>query len=184
MNIILNGQSLQYPLTGIGYYTHSLLRGLLKHNDINQLISFPERSETNKQIFKYQLNLKKIIQSFPGTYTALNSFRNIKFRQKTHFLTDQNFIYHEPCYILRPYSGPKICTIHDLSHIRYSYYHPNQRVKFLLHNLPASIYEANHIITGSEFIRNEIINLFKISPIKITCVYHGVSIYYWIKHKD
>lgn len=90
-------------------------------------------------------------------------------------MVDQNFIYHEPCYILRPYSGPKICTVHDLSHIRYPYYHPKQRVKFLLDNLPGSIYEADHIITASEFIRNEIIDLFNISPIKVTCVYHGVS---------
>lgn len=41
--------------------------------------------------------------------------------------------------------------------------------------MPGSIYEADHIITVSEFIRNEIIDLFNISPIKVTCVYHGVS---------
>ena len=41
--------------------------------------------------------------------------------------------------------------------------------------MPGSIYETDHIITVSEFIRNEIIDLFKLSPIKVTCVYHGVS---------
>ncbi|MGC1853829.1 MAG: glycosyltransferase family 1 protein [Candidatus Aquirickettsiella sp.] len=178
MNIILNGQSLQYPLTGIGCYTRYLLRGLQKHKRINQLIAFPEIPQLckiNKKKFIFQSNVKKIIKFFPGTYAALNSYRNLKFRQKTHVLVGQNFIYHEPCYILRPYLGPKICTVHDLSHIRYPDYHPKQRVNFLLDNLPGSISEADHIITVSKSIRNEIIDLFNVSPIKVTCVYHGVS---------
>lgn len=55
MNIILNGQSLQHPLTGIGCYTSHLLRGLKKHNHINQVISFPDIAQLNK------INKKKII---------------------------------------------------------------------------------------------------------------------------
>ncbi|MFZ0219857.1 MAG: glycosyltransferase family 1 protein [Candidatus Aquirickettsiella sp.] len=177
MNIILNGQSLQHPLTGIGCYTRQLLRGLQKHKYIDQLISFPAIlpfNKLNKKKFILLSDFKKIIKFFPGAYTALNGYRNIKFRQKTHFLVDQNFIYHEPCYILRPYPGPKICTVHDLSHIRYPNYHPKLRVKFLLDNLPKSIYKADCIITASEFIRNEIINTFKVSPNKVVSIYHGI----------
>ncbi len=178
MNIILNGHSLQHPLTGIGCYTRHLLRGLQKHKHINQFISFPEilkLNKINKKKLIFQSNFKKIIKFFPGTYTALNSYRDIKFKQKTHFLVKQNFIYHEPCYILRPYLGPKVCTIHDLSHIKFPEQHPQGRVNFLLRYLPDTIRNTNHIITGSEFIRNEIIDLFNVSSLKVTCVYHGVS---------
>lgn len=178
MNVILNGQSLQHPLTGIGYYTHHLARVLQKHKQINQLISFPEISQfnkRNKEKFLFQSNFKKIIKFFPGTYAALNSYRNLRFRQKTHFLVEKNFIYHEPCYILRPYSGPKICTIHDLSHIHYSKFHPKERVRFLMHHLPISINSADHIITGSDFVRNELMKIFSISVHKITRINHGVS---------
>lgn len=48
-------------------------------------------------------------------------------------------------------------------------------MNFLLRYLPDSVRKADHIITASEFIRNEIIDLFNLSPVKVTCVYHGVS---------
>jgi alpha-1,3-rhamnosyl/mannosyltransferase len=176
MNIILNGQSLQYPLTGIGYYTRYLLEGLQEHEFINQLICIPNIHKSNQEIkknFFFKTNLKKIIKSFPGTYSLLNNYRNIRFINKTRFLAHDNFIYHEPCYILRPYLGPKICTIHDLSHIHYPKYHPDERVRFL--NRYLNINNADHIITVSNFIKNEIIKIFNISPDKITSIYHGVS---------
>ena len=177
MNVILNTQSLQSDLTGIGRYTQNLLQGLQIHNIINQVICIPSLKECNKIIEKtYFINqLKKIIKFFPGTYSLLSDYRNARFVKKTRFLVYNNYIYHEPCYILSAYSGPKICTIHDLSHIHYPEYHPKERVKYLRYNLPISINNADHIITGSDFIRNELINFFSIPPNKITRIYHGIS---------
>lgn len=65
--------------------------------------------------------------------------------------------------------------IHDLSHIKYPEYHPPRRVKFLSKNLPNSLINAEHILTGSDFIRQEIINLLNISENRVTRIYHGVS---------
>ncbi|MEN9446759.1 MAG: glycosyl transferase group 1 [Bacteroidota bacterium] len=178
MNIILNIQSLQYPLTGIGWYTRCLLEGLQKNGLFNQLICIPNLNKNYHIIKKsiiYKKNLKKILKFLPGTYSFINSYRNAKFIKETNFLVHDKFIYHEPCYILRPYPGPKICTIHDLSHIHYPDYHPKERVKFLMRNLTVSINNADQIITGSDFILNELINFFKIEPNKITRIYHGVS---------
>ncbi|WP_342220625.1 glycosyltransferase family 1 protein [Rickettsiella endosymbiont of Miltochrista miniata] len=177
MNIILNTQTLQSTLTGIGWYTRNLLQGLQKHKIINQLICIPSLKESNQIIKKiiFQTNLKKIIKFFPGTYSLLSRYRSTQFIKKTRFLVHDKYIYHEPCYILSPYLGPKICTIHDLSHIHYPEYHPKERVKYLRYNLPISINNADHIITGSDFVRNELINLFSLSPNKITRIYHGVS---------
>ena len=53
MNIILNGQSLQHPLTGIGYYTRYLLEGLQEHELINQLICIPNINKSNQGIKKF-----------------------------------------------------------------------------------------------------------------------------------
>jgi glycosyltransferase involved in cell wall biosynthesis len=176
MNIILNIQSLQYPLTGIGWYTRHLMGGLQKHECINQLICIPDEKKSNqiiKKNFIFETNLKKIIKFFPGTYSLLNSYRNARFVKKTRFLFHDKFIYHEPCYVLRPYPGPKVCTIHDLSHIHYPEYHPKERIKFLNRHL--NINNADHIITGSNFIRNELINIFNIPQDKISSIYHGIS---------
>lgn len=166
-------------MTGIGQYTYYLMRGLQNYAAINQLICIPKLSSEVDRLNvkkKYlQTACKNIIRSWSGAYSALDYYRNYSFRKKTRCLLSENFLYHEPCYVLRPYSGPKICNIHDLSHIYYPNYHPEQRVRFLLENLPRSIQDAHHIITSSHYMRDEIMHYFKLAPEKITTVYHGVS---------
>lgn len=178
VNIILNGQTLQYPLTGIGWYTWYLLQGLQTHPLINRLVCIPAAKLDNsyKLANKFGLlNFKKIIKSLPGSYIVLNSCRDSLFRKKSQLFHNRNFIYHEPAYIIRPYAGPTVCTVHDLSHICYPEYHPKKRVKFLLRYLPKSIEKADHIIAVSDFTRKAVINTFKIPPEKITSIYHGIS---------
>ncbi|WP_081441691.1 glycosyltransferase family 4 protein [Rickettsiella grylli] len=177
MKIIINGHSIKAPLTGIGLYTRQLFQGLKHNGRITELICIPENTGTiGKDIKKNSFSpIKKMIKSLPGTYTTFNQWRSLNFRRKTRLLAQKNFIYHEPSYILHPYAGPKVCTVHDLSHIHYPQYHPRERVKFLSKQLAKSIASAQHIITGSNFIRNEIINFFNVSPDKISVVYHGVS---------
>lgn len=178
MNVILNTQSLQSDLTGIGRYTQNLLQGLRIHNIINQVVCIPNFKDCNNKIVKKNYFLSQFIKNikcFPGTYSLFSDYKNRIFIKETRFLIQDKYIYHEPCYILNSYSGPKVCTIHDLSHIHYPEYHPRERVKHLRYNLPISINNADHIITGSDFIRSELINFFSIPPNKITRIYHGIS---------
>lgn len=176
VNIIINGESLRHPLTGIGWYTWNLLQGLMDHKSIDQVVCTPEfKNNLFYKGFLSQTFLKNKIRTFPGIYNFTNYYRNKKFVKKTKYLANKDFIYHEPGYILRPYKGPKICMIHDLSHIKYPGYHPSRRVKFLTENLPNSLVKAEHILTGSDFVRQEIINLFNIPDSKVTRIYHGVS---------
>ncbi len=174
MKIILASYALKYPLTGIGWYTHCLLSGLQLHDEVSQLICVPSVSGHYAYTCikeRYFQLAKKLLRSLPYSYTCVHSYRNYSFKKKI----DKSFIYHEPCYILRPYYGLKICNVHDLSHIYYPENHPRERVKFLSRYLPTSLVCASHIITGSYFIRDELVNIFKIPRTKITTIYHGVS---------
>ncbi|WP_218814779.1 glycosyltransferase family 4 protein [Rickettsiella endosymbiont of Dermanyssus gallinae] len=175
---MLSTYTLKYPVTGIGWYTHYLKKGLQAHSAISQLACLPvlsDKHDYSKKNKYFQAKIKKVIRSWVGSYNGLNYYRNYIFNKKTRRLAQENFIYHEPCYILRPYSGLKICSVHDLSHLYYPEYHPVERVKFLLRYLGRSLKNAHHIITGSCFIRRQIIDYFKIPPEKISAIYHGVS---------
>ncbi|MDQ8039571.1 MAG: glycosyltransferase family 1 protein [Rickettsiella sp.] len=167
---------LKHPLTGIGWYIHHLIRELAKHNAIKQLISIP-RSDYDVTYEKksFQSIIKKLIQCYSGSYDFLHNYYNFSFYKRNKYFSSENFIYHEPCYILRPYSGLKICSVHDLSHIYHPGLHPKGRVNFLLRYLPRSLSDADHIITGSHAVCNELRNYFKIPSKKITVIYHGVS---------
>ncbi len=178
MNIILSTNTLRYPLTGVGNYTKNLLHGLRINNAINQVICIPSLLKNSSEINSKNIcisKLKKTLKVLPGLYSCYNYLNDIFYKKKTQHLLGENYIYHEPCYILRPYSGLKICTIHDLSHIKYPEYHPNERVNYLSRYLPNSVLRADHIITVSKSIRNEIINLLNVAPEKVTCIYHGIS---------
>lgn len=176
MKIIMSAYSMKPPLTGIGIYTRHLFHGLNQSKQVSELICIPQNDINNQKIVKKKyFFINKMIKSLPGTYAALNHYRDITFRRKTLLLSEKDFIYHEPSYILRPYSGLKVCTVHDLSHLHYPQCHPRERVNFLSKQLAKSITSAHHIITGSDFVRNEIIDFFKVSPHKVSVVYHGVS---------
>lgn len=187
MNIILSTHTLRYPLTGIGKYTQNLLNGLRKNQSINQIFCIPNILNNSSEITSKNISiskLKKTLKVLPGLYSCYNYLNDFFYKKKTQNLLGENFIYHEPCYILRPYSGLKICTIHDLSHIKYPEYHPRERVNFLSRYLPNSVLRADHIITVSKFIRNEIIHLLNVAPEKVTCIYHGISKLFKIRAND
>jgi alpha-1,3-rhamnosyl/mannosyltransferase len=84
-------------------------------------------------------------------------------------------IYHEPNYILRPYSGCSIATIHDLSFLHYPQYHPKERVKFMERELPGTLAQAAHIITDAEYVKSELVKYFGIPSESITAIPLGVS---------
>lgn len=177
MKIIIGGFAMNPPITGIGVYAKRLFQGLAKNDRISDLICIPKNYPTKVRILKKNFFsvANKIIKSLPGTYAIANKFRDFKFKKKSCYLSEKKFIYHEPSYILRPYSGPKLCTVHDLSHIHYPHYHPRERVRFLSKHLAESIKNSQHVITGSNFVRNEIINFFNVAPNKISTIYHGVD---------
>lgn len=184
IRLFLNTCGLKYPLTGMGWYTFHLKKELERHNAINQLIITREWQSYDGEIRKKQSFqwLKKMLQFYPGSYNLLHAYHNAIFYKKTK-LFDENVVYHEPGYILRPYSGLKVCSIHDLSPIYYPQFHPRGRVKFLLKHLPLSISKADHIITGSYSIRDEIINTFKVAPVKITVIYHGIDSVFKVRQR-
>lgn len=86
-------------------------------------------------------------------------------------------IIHETYYALRR-TGPKrskvVLTVHDMIHERFS----NQTIKSNLISREkfAAISRADHIICVSKQTRQDLIDILKVSPDKITVVYLGFSL--------
>jgi len=85
--------------------------------------------------------------------------------------------YFEPNFILLPAVRAccSIVTVHDFSSFLYPQWHPVARVRYMKRNLRASLEKADHIITVSETIRQEAINLFNVPAARITTIYNGVD---------
>ncbi|WP_374756962.1 glycosyltransferase, partial [Raoultella terrigena] len=66
-------------------------------------------------------------------------------------------IYHSPNYIVPPFSGRTVSTVHDLSHLLHPEFHPQARVDYLRLALKASLARTDQVITVSEMVRKEML---------------------------
>lgn len=172
LKIVVNTNSLGGHLTGIGWYTANLTRHLLQHPGVAQVVGLSagglvgeeklrriidtidrqeERTEADKRTLP---DLRGITADIPGARRVWNLVRYYQARHSARNL--KGFTYWEPNYLLLPFSGPSVATIHDVSHIRTPEYHPNARVEELSAKLPNTVRCAQRLATVSHFTRDEI----------------------------
>lgn len=178
MQIILNVDAIQPPLTGIGHYTLQLARGLLRHPAIGHVRYFSAyRWLTDpEQALKANQSLSQIRKRIPFKVLALNLYslaRSQLFRWRTRNLND--YLLHTPNYILMPFPGTAVTTIHDLSYLHYPQHHPRERIAFMDRQMPRTLAQATMIITDSEFVRRELIDLLGVAAHRIQAVPLGVD---------
>lgn len=181
MNILLTTNSIKAPLTGIGRYTYELAKGLANADLVEQLFGY-----SHGHFFKYQTCDLADLTSVKTTRDRLKSISSLHFlRQFYHVLDGWRLrqkirdvkidVYHSPNFLLYKTKIPSVATISDLSHIHYATFHMKHHVRHLKKNLADTIRRAAHLITISSYIRDEVVDYFKISPEKISVVPLGVS---------
>lgn len=195
LHVLLNVQSLAPPITGIGRYTLQILCALSKSSRIERLQCFaelgwipPARAMENalsgsgpvgglpprelplNRNFK---RLRRVVRALPGAYPIRTRIRDLAFRWRAG--SSGTSVYHEPNYVLRPFSGPCVLTVHDISHLRYPSYHPVERVRHLEKRLPRSLDRADQVITVSAFSKKELVAFLGVPQEKITPIHLGVD---------
>jgi alpha-1,3-rhamnosyl/mannosyltransferase len=103
-------------------------------------------------------------------YAALRGY--LFYRQACAY---KHSIYHEPGYILMPFEGNAVTTVHDLSHLRFPQHHPKERVIHLEKNLQRTVQTAKGIITVSLFTKRELVELMGVDAARVTAIPLGVD---------
>lgn len=189
MHIIVNLQPLLSPLTGIGYYTRELTRELLHHDTLSVQGVTGRKLETLSQ--EHPLLQATQVAGQPVTerdqwawQLARRYLRNPLTRKMYRWLCAQRLryniehpeaIYWEPNYVLLPWKGRSVVTVHDLSHQRYPEHHPAERVQFLNRHLASSLFRATRINVVSQFTANELQELHGVAPERIDIVPPAVA---------
>ena len=83
-------------------------------------------------------------------------------------------LYHEPNFLPYPSDLPTVLTIHDLSVLNHPEWHPADRVARYARDFERGLRQCSHIVTVSEFIRQEIIHTLGWSPERVTVTPNGV----------
>lgn len=76
-------------------------------------------------------------------------------------------VYHEPNMITRPYDGPIVPTLNDLSWHHDPDLHPRERIQWIERNLSRTLDTATRFIAISAFTRNEAARVLGLDPARI-----------------
>jgi len=172
--LVLNCRALSNEIDGIGKYIINLGMGLQRSHKLNVYFF---NGRTCSQTFSTPNNknrLRSIIRDYlPFSYETREIVNKYFFKKENH---KKRFnLYHEPSILPLPFKGPTILTVHDLSWVLYPHLHPVKRTKFLTDNFNKKLQQANSIITDSDFVKNQIIDIFNISSSKINTIYLGID---------
>ncbi|MGE8317179.1 MAG: glycosyltransferase family 4 protein [Comamonas sp.] len=182
LDVILAADALRPPLTGIGRYTYELAKRLTRHTDVERLRYFsmgrwladpladldrppsneaspsrPEHASLRTRLATSRLAVRVYSKVTP----ALFGWQLRGNRQS---------IYHAPNYIVPPFGGKTVSTVHDLSHILHPQFHPRARVDYLELSLGDSLARTDHVITVSEAVRQEMIERGLMPAERITAI--------------
>ncbi|MEO8460931.1 MAG: glycosyltransferase family 1 protein [Dokdonella sp.] len=178
MKVILNVDAITAPLTGIGRYALELARGLAIHPAITdlRLYSAYQWVEKPEDALRSNRTIALLRRRIPFRTHALELYargRSALFNFHTRRL--DGFLLHTPNYVLMPFDGPAISTVHDLSWLSYPETHPIERVRFLERHLPRTLERATHVLTDSQFVADELVDQLHVPRDKVRVVPLGVD---------
>lgn len=176
LRLAFNATSLLSPLTGIGQYSRHLALGLASHNDIQA--EFFYGAVWSRQVRNTPLPgpaglVPWLRNNVPLSYELR---RLVQHKRFAVYAKKQAFnLYHEPNILPLPFDGPTVITVHDLSWIRFPEAHPPERVRAMNKYFQPGLERAALILTDSEFVKSELIEVFGVKPEHIRPVLLGVE---------
>lgn len=181
MRVIFNVDAITAPLTGIGRYALELARGLARHREIEALKLYSAYRWVDDPDHALHANatIAAVRRNVPFKTVALEAYtqmRSALFRLHTRRL--DGWLLHTPNYVLMPFAGPALTTVHDLSWLNHPQTHPVERVRFLDRHLPRSLEKARFVLTDSQFIADEIESKLSVPRAKLRVVPLGVDAAY------
>lgn len=189
MRVVIGGESLLGPLTGIGQYTYQLALQLQSAEEIEdisflahgRLLDFAavmplvEASQAGDETGTSSTpSLFNRVRTAAAQNTALVRAYQAIFplleRWATRSYSDQDLL-HSPNYLLPAFRGRRVVSILDLSTIRFPEFHPPARVAMVNHAIENAVNKADHIITISDFVRQDLLSRYQLPEHKVTTTY-------------
>ncbi|MFH1175330.1 MAG: glycosyltransferase family 1 protein [bacterium] len=169
MHIGIDARMFGEKETGIGVYTKNLIENLLKIDKENQYIVFTLKDRQEE--LPNAKNLKKIsVSSHWYTYSEQTKLLLEFLREKVDFMHFTHF--NAPVF----YNKPFISTIHDITPLFFPGHKMNSFIRRSAFKLTFnhSVKKSAHIITVSDFTKQQAAKYFAVNPNKITTINLGI----------
>jgi len=191
MDIIVNAMPLTGLQTGISRYVRCLYSQLQTFSDVSvayfdgskNLSAMPLPAESVSWAKKTEM-----VWQLPDVIvTGMRSLHWLNFERKLLKLCGKKTfnIYHETAFVPAAIKEvPVVYTMNDISLIKYCAEHPRERVWFYNLFFKRRLPYASHILTISEFMRNEIIETLGIHEDAITAVPLAPDLHFYPRDKS
>ena len=181
MKVILSIDPVRFPLTGIGRYTFELARHLQKMPRIDELRFFsgcrfvqdlPEAGQLSESTSSTSADFRRALLK---SRAAVELYRSVSALANRYALRSHaDHVFHGPNFYLPPFSGPAVCTFHDLSAYTWAHCAPPERVRFMRKEIALTLKRADMLITDTEDTRQEVAAYFnwpleKIRAVSLAC---------------
>jgi glycosyltransferase involved in cell wall biosynthesis len=192
VDVFIDSETTHRRSGGIGRYTGRLLQEINNLEMVSKIYCFRGLSwqEYSKEGAGDNLGpralastglLRKMARNLPGLKSLHQKLVGVFFKAIPRNSVEGQVgvkvkqIYHETNFILKPFDGLKVTTIHDLSFIHFPECQPKSRVRYFRKYLPETIRKADHLITCTEHIKKEVMAEFGVAEENITSIYLGVD---------
>jgi glycosyltransferase involved in cell wall biosynthesis len=175
-SVLLGADSLMTRRSGIGRATLEIARalqqgsfgieqiGLIVGDQVlgpDRLAALPDHVEPASgavpapEPVRRLARLRRMAGKLPGIGLA-RDVRHAGFRlavRRMRVRSGGRLVYHEPNMIARPFGGPTVVTINDLSWHHMPGWHPPERLEWIERNLPRTLAQAKRIVAISQFTK-------------------------------
>ena len=177
MKILVDAIPMTGLLTGIARYLRNLYVAMAQMNQVDLFYfkggipvkSMPALAESDK----WQQTTRAVRNLPDPIVFGMRAARWLKYEHDLNRICRKKAfdIYHETAFTPAKLSLiPTVYSIYDLSLRRYRETHPRERVWFFEYFIKRRLQYVGHILTISEFIRQEIIEDFKLPPSMVTAI--------------
>nr|WP_241262730.1 glycosyltransferase family 1 protein [Parahaliea mediterranea] len=179
---MLDISAVQAPLSGIGRYSCELAAHLPRVEGIDSVL-FVRGTGVDAHFDPAQLprqrrdgGLRRWLKRLPGLRRGLSTYRRLKAGRVAESLDRfADHVYLSPNFSIPRFKGRSVATIHDLSVFRYPEFHPRDRVEHLQAEIRYSLANANHLLTDSHSVRDELLARFHLEPGRVSVAPLGVD---------
>ncbi|MCB0516617.1 MAG: glycosyltransferase family 1 protein [Chitinophagales bacterium] len=174
MQIAVNTRLLQKKnLDGIGQFSVEILKRLCVNMAAQQFLFIFDRKEEQDYIFCPNVQYMRVP---PPTRHPLLIKTWFNYAIPLSVRLKKADIFFSPDGFLSPNLNiPQIPVVHDLNFLHYPQAFPEVYKKLFLDYFVKNLLKADHIITVSNFSKNDIVNSLQIPAEKITVAYNGRS---------
>jgi len=184
LELILSVDAVRTPVTGIGRYALELAQRLACHPQVARVrlfcfgrwLSLPELARLSQPANGPAAASPDMRSRLAGNALAVRAYQALSQPlYKWRLRRESQALFHAPAYVLPPFPGRTVATIHDLSHALYPQFHPGTRVDYMNRALPETLRRADHLITDAESVRQEVMRHYGWPADRISAVALGVD---------